>query len=365
MNDKQEKTGDHRLSGVVIWLVFFGIGVIIFQFRPLELTYDSLDYLAASEGVATYLKGKNSDSIPYLHRHPLLPAYLYFFSDKIAACRWLNIFCYATSLLLCFRIGESLRIRRIFLYAALVVIAFSYPWLQNHFFLWAEPLFTVFALWLVYSLAENKKLSVVLAICVVTFFLRKSGLFLSAGAVGWYIFSKNVRSASILGVVMLLIFAGWEYLIFCFSDVSTSLNILSYLGTLSRVPYADAFTSWFLPRMIPITGRSVIILFFILYVMFFHASSILSYFKKSKIRMVWILLLSYFLCHIILFGVPDYHEAERYLSVMLPLAMVAFFSFWSDVYDNTPSTVKRKILVAGLIGWCLYPVARTFSHFLL
>lgn len=367
MNDNQEKMREHRVSGAVVWLIFFGMGVVVFQFLnpSLKLTYDSLDYLAASESVNTYFTGKNSDHIPYLHRPPLLPAWLHFFSDKVAACQWLNIFCYATSLLLCFRIGESLRMNRIFLYAALVVIAFTYPWLQNHFFLWTEPLFTVLALWLTYSLAENKKLSIVIGLCVVAFFLRKSGLFLGAGAVIWYAFNKNVRSALVLGSVMLFTFALWEYVTFYFSDVSTSLNILSYMNPLGRAPYADALTSWFIPRVIPVQYRLVIIIFFILYLMLFHAPSVASYFKKMPIRLTWILLITYFFCHVAFFGMPDYHEAERYLSVMLPLTLIAFFSFWSDAYNNTSSPVKRKIILMSLFTWSLYPVIRTISHFLL
>jgi hypothetical protein len=366
MNDNQEKMRKHRVSGAVVWLIFFGMGVVVFQLLTpsLKLTYDSLDYLAASESVNTYFTGKNADHVPYLHRPPLLPAYLHFFQNKVAACRWLNIFCYATSLLLCFRIGESLRMSRVFLYGVLIVIAFNYPWLQNHFFLWTEPLFTVLVLWLAYSLAENKKLIIVIGICVITFFLRKSGLFLGAGAVVWYVFNKNVRSALVLGSVMLFVFALWEYVTFYFSDVSTSLNILSYMNPLGRAPYADALTSWFIPRIVPIVYRVVIIIFVILYLIFFHRSSVISYFKKSPIQLTWILLTTYFFCHIAFFGVPDYHEAERYLSVMLPLMMIAFFSFWSDAYNNS-SYVKRKIILTGLIIWSLYPITRTISHFLL
>jgi hypothetical protein len=366
MNDNQEKMREHRVSGAVVWLIFFGVGVVVFQFLnpSVKLTYDSLDYLAASESVNTYFTGKNSDHVPYLHRPPLLPACLHFFSDKVTASRWANIFCYATSLLLCFRIGESLRMSKVFLYAVLIVIAFNYPWLQNHFFLWTEPLFTVLALWLTYSLAENKKLSIVIGICVITFFLRKSGLFLGAGAVGWYIFNKNKRSALVLGFVMLFIFALWEYVTFYFSDVSTSLNILSYMNPLGRTPYADALTSWFIPRVIPVLFRLVIIIFFILYLVLFHAPSVASYFKKRPIQLMLILLITYFFCHIAFFGAPDYHEAERYLSVMLPLMMITFFSLWSDAYDNASSSLKRKIILTGLIIWSLYPVTRTISHFL-
>jgi hypothetical protein len=205
-----------------------------------------------------------------------------FFRIKLPPAGGLNIFCYATSLLLCFRIGESLRMSKVFLYAVLIVIAFNYPWLQNHFFLWTEPLFTVLALWLAYSLAENKKLSIVIGICVITFFLRKSGLFLGAGAVVWYVFNKNVRSALVLGSVMLFVFALWEYVTFYFSDVSTSLNILSYMNPLGRAPYADALTSWFIPRSSSCPIQSGDHYFcYSLSRIFFMRSSVASYFKKS------------------------------------------------------------------------------------
>lgn len=367
MDSLDEKIRKQQWPDLVIWLILFGMGFLIFALvnPSLGLTYDSMDYLAASESADTYFSGRNPDHITYLHRPPLLPAYLYLFSDKATACWWLNLLSYATSLWLCLKIGKSLRATGFFLYAPMVVVAISLQWLQNHFFLWTEPLFTTLTLLLAYSLIEDKKLVSVIVICMAAFLLRKSGLFLGAGACVGYVVKKNMRSSAILVAVMLLSFGLWEYVIYYFSGVSTSLNILTGLSPLSRWPYADVLASWWLPKVIPLIYRLILIILFILALILLQPPWVKSYLKNPKVQLLWILSLTYVLCYIVFFGAPDYHEAERYLSVTLPLVMIVFFTFFNELINRMSSERKRKIITAGIAVWCLYPLARTVRYFFL
>src|SRR5688572_3790984 len=100
------------LTFVILLATTFGFillfAMIFYQYGSLRLTYDSHDFIAASENLNTYLSGRNHDGVPYLHRQPLLPAFLFFFDDKILAAWWLNVLSYGISLFLCFRIGRLL-----------------------------------------------------------------------------------------------------------------------------------------------------------------------------------------------------------------------------------------------------------------
>lgn len=351
------------LSDFVIWILFFLAGFIILSLYAdtLQLTYDSHSYIKASENAEIYFYGKNELGIPYLFRPPVLPVYLYFFDNKVLACWWLNVFSYATSLFLCYKIGYSLNLRGWYLYGSLVLIAFNYPWLQNHFFLWSEPLFSVFILLLAYSLITDKHVGVVVTICIVAFLLRKAGLFLSIGAVACYLMRRDYKSAVLAGFATIFVFIGWEILSFRLSQVSTSAAIYNYMRELSRIHYVDAISSWAFPRVIPLNVRIVLTVSAIVIICLAFKDSVHAFFNKRVNQTILVIVLVYFACFIVPIGVPDYHEGERYLSVMIPLTLIIIFSFWSEI--NFINHLKQKLFLMLMVVWSLYPLGRTVYHF--
>lgn len=350
-------------SDFIVWTFFFLIGIIVLNLHAdtLQLTYDSRSYIKASESAEIYFFEENNIGIPYLHRQPVLPAYLHFFENKLLASWWLNVLCYATSLLLCFKIGCHLDLKRWFLYGALILIAFNYPWLQNHFFLWTEPLFSVFILLLVYCLFTHKHVSVVVAVCIIAFFVRKPGLFLFIGATVCYLLKREYKNCTIVGSVMLFVFIGWEVLGLYLSQVSISANIYNYLSELSRMYFAEAMFSWILPRVVPLYIRILVTLIAVLIIIVGFKNSIRTFLKKDENQILLVIVTVYIACFIIPIGVPDYHEAERYLSVVIPLVLLAFFSFCNEIHFAT--AVKRKLFLIVLGLWSLYPLGRTIYHF--
>ena len=55
--------------------------LFLFVNDGLKLTYDSHDYIAAGESIQNFLEGTNAEGAQYIHRGPMLPAYLHFFSN--------------------------------------------------------------------------------------------------------------------------------------------------------------------------------------------------------------------------------------------------------------------------------------------
>jgi hypothetical protein len=234
--------------------------------------------------------------------------------------------------------------------------------LQNHFLLWTEPLFSVFVLLLVYCLIKQRQIWIVLVVCGLAFFLRKAGLFLFIGAATWYFLAKELRNFVVISAVMVLVFAGWEFLTMHIAHVSTSASIYNYLSELSRWHYVDAMSSWMLPRAVALHLRLSLILLAVTLIFFAFRDTCILYLKKKEHQLLLVITVVYVLCFSMPIGAPDYHEAERYLSVMLPLTMVIIISFCHHVY--LLNTKKSKLFLVMMGFWCLYPVSRTIHHFL-
>lgn len=348
------------------FLVLAGLlGIFIIFIYPsygtLHLIYDSYDYMVASKSIAIYLHGKNQDGHAYLIRPPLLPAYLHIFQNKVIACWWLNLLCYITSLFLCLRLGRLLNLNGIFLYTCIGIIAISYPWIQNYFFLLTEPLFSVLILLLTCLFIEKKSLTIVVAVCIVAILLRKAGFFLVGTVACMYLVERSNTKFVILSLIFGSLFIVQELFTMHFSHFSTLEGVFRNSMELRRIHYLDVLSSWLFPRFVPIHMRWLLIMLILAIIALFYNSIIKAYLGREKIRVLSFFILGYVLCFLILFGVPDYHTGERFLSVILPLCMLFLFSFGQEVYLEKSS--KRKLaLLISLSLWCLYPLSRMISH---
>jgi hypothetical protein len=354
------------LLGIKIELVFIAISVVALLLiikctgGP-GLTYDSLGYIEASKSLRTYFFEQNSESHTYLYKPPALPLYLHFFQNKILAAKWLNAICYILSLWLCYYIGRWFKLEPIFLSLYVVLVGISYPWLQNHFFVWAEPLFGMGVLSLVWMLITRKSWILITMICILLFFIRKAGVFLAVGTIVLCLSNREYRKAIWMSVVYTIVFFSWELLNLHYSGISTSENIFLDLVDQSRWYYADVVTAWFMPRNVPIPARVFILFICVALALYYFKNKLVQFFWWPESKTALIMTVVYFLFFLLFLGASEYVEAERYLSVVMPLGLLLLISTVNFIYLQLG---RRKYLVIIFIVWMGYPISRLVYHLL-
>ncbi len=355
------------LSNLTVYLIFAAFAVVVLllflDYGKLQLTYDSHDYIRASESAEVYLRGKNEHGYPYMNRAPLLYAYLHFFDNKILAAWWLNTVSFLVSLALSFAIGHALQLKRLMLCGVMVTIVFCFPWLQNHFFLWTEPLFSALILLLVYGLVKRWPVFVIVLICLLCFFLRKAGIVLLFGTCFYYISIANYRSGLIVGVIGVATALGWYGIERYFSEQSSSAVNVAYLVALPRIHYGDVLSSWIFPRAIPLTLRLLLNGILFLLAGSLLRANVSTLLKNHLLRVLIVIFGSYLAFFLLLFGTPEYMEAERFISVLIPLFILILYKFIQEVLANSSRLVQRTVVVL-LLFWTLYSITRTLSHLL-
>lgn len=352
----------NKKEGIILSFLSVGIFFFLFHFtsQP-KLTYDSESYLAASENATIYFTGHNAEHHSYLYRPPLLPLFLHFFKNKVAAAKGLNIFCFLTSLWLCYFLGRSQQWGWSSISYFIITVAFSYPWLQNHFFVWSEPLFSLFLILLIWQIHNKPSWVGSLLLCVVLFFIRKAGVFIAAGIFTTYFIKRDYKTSFYFGLSFLAIFASWEAITFAFASSSTTENIFKDLWSESRLHALDAFTAWFLPRNVNIWVRCLIIMSIGAFAV--YRIRLLREFVNEGLKSTLIITCIYLLVFAILLGASEYGEADRYLSVILPLVMFELISFFRALYRNE-SAMMRQLYPIFFSTWLIYPIGRTIYHLL-
>jgi hypothetical protein len=346
-------------EAVFITLSIVALALIVKFANTPQLTYDSWDYIHASESATIYFSGRNTDGHTYLYRPPALPLYLHFFQDQVNAVKWLNAICYILSLWICFFITRELKFERTFSALFIILVACSYPWLQNHFFVWSEPPFSAFLLLLVWILIKEKSWIWITILLVILFFIRKAGTFICFGTILVVLAQREYKKSILIGSVLFPIIVSWELLSSSYSDVSPSQKIFSDLVIQSRWFYADAFSAWFLPENINLLIRLGILFLLIFIAAFFRKDVLIQLATGKKIKTIIILTATYLTFILLLTGASEFSEADRYLSVMLPLTMLIFMAAIRSVYLQASN---KKYFLILLILWMMYPVIRTLHH---
>ena len=336
------------------------LGVIIFsRTPPLTLTYDSLDYLAASENIQTYLHGTNADGFPYLLRPPLVPAYLHFFDDRILAAALLNCCCLAITLFVSLRLGRIFSLEPFYRYAFFLSVVFSFSFLQLHLFLWTEALFTAIISVLFYCVLRGKSIVIIILLLILAFFTRKSAGFVTLGVIAILVkerkFVPGVAAATVMGIV----FTGWELLSVYLWSFSTSGETWGHHIGLSRMPYADSLTSWVLPRDLALWMRITLLAALLSAAYGIRRDAFKTWLLKAEHQNLLIFWFAYSAGIFLLWGAGDFDHADRFLSVVLPFVMLSGFSLFSALARTAPAPRLPAMLSAG---WMLYPVSKTLYY---
>lgn len=342
----------------LIALSFAMLSVFQFPFE-LKLTFDSYDYLSASGGFEKYFFGVNSAGSTHLHRPPVYPFFLSFFDNKLTSAWLLNFVSLSGTLILSFFLVRSSFGRWLSLWTCMVIL-FSYPYLQNHFFVWTEPLFVVFLMGIATALIKDKSPLFVLFCLLMCYFVRRAGLFVAVGVIVFYISEYKYKEAFFIAVSIGVAMFLWELLTLYLSDYSGNYAIVSSMGFLSRKFYADAISGWYLPRVIPLTLRVSILVIISAVFSFYFWRDLKKFFQRREIKIVALIAFGYIISFIVMVGSPDFHEADRYMSVVIPLLVILQYTF--VVYLKEVKAIPSKMVMPIVAITSIYPVVRTLSH---
>jgi hypothetical protein len=354
----------HFTSHGYLALLILLIAVVIFAIKPyneLVLTYDSRDYIDASESIHAYFHGANQDGATYLIRPPLFPLYLSLFVNKQFGAWLLNVVSFITSLYVIVLITAHIGLGWRWIVASVLLVTFSLPWLQNHFILWTEPAFCALLLTLMYCLLRNNSILIIIALCLALFFLRKVGVLFIFTTCLYYLLKKDYRKFVILSVVSLLVVIAWEVLCISLANESPSAKAISMLMALDRSSFADVVTGWFLPRKLSSGTRLFLFLATSVSLFVIFRNYLETFFRQDHIQLFLLYSVGYCLFFALLFGTLEYHDTERYLSVVLPIVCLFVVCFLSEV-PRSPKVQKIAFVVFCL--WAVYPVARTLTYLL-
>lgn len=337
------------------------LGLILFWDHPfLQLTYDSYDYISASKNAHTYLTGKNADGFPFLIRAPLLPFYLHFFANPLLAGALLNCISLAISIFLCLRLGRLYGLDPTGVYFFPLSVMFNYSFLQDHLFLWTEPAFTAIIITIFYCLVTDKPIYQVIFLLIVASLLRKAAGFATVATVVSYLSQRKIRESIIIAGAVALAVIAWECFTIYQAGVSLSRETFLHHVTLSRMPYLDSLTSWIFPRVLPSVFR-VVLLAACIALIFSNAVSapLMEYFKETGHQYLFIFWLVYASGQFIFWGATDFHDADRFLSVILPFFMLTAFSLLSYIFRSDRDRRRVHLLV---VIWLVYPVSKTLWY---
>jgi hypothetical protein len=192
--------------------------------------------------------------------------------------------------------------------------------------------------------------------------LRKAGIFFIAATACWYLLQKDYWKFFTFSVILGTVMVGWELVCVYFTETSTSFNTFTYLTTLTRWDFADVLTAWVLPPIIPISIRIVVVLLFATSIVFNYKPYVLQLWQKPATKPLIVVVVIYLLFLILFIGSPDRSEAQRFISIILPVCNLLLFSFVNAIY-SAPD-LSRKLFYTTLTVWMVYPVVQTLSNLL-
>ncbi|MFY0627650.1 MAG: hypothetical protein JXR07_15240 [Reichenbachiella sp.] len=349
------------------WIFLFGIGLLVFgNCYGLGFTYDSYDYWNAGNNFLSFLnKEMIGDKI--IKRPPFFPFLLAIISPMGFWGAWIfMMLIFIASSFIIVKILETHFENELLKIAAFALFIFSIPVHLIHSFLWTEALISILVLGQLSILMRLQAMnfqgfSLVTLLSMIAA-MTKNGYMLAVPGIALAILFANRNLKGLrLSVFHAVILFGTHHLVTSvFSGMDTAsralkLRFLDY-------NYLDVLSGWFFPIMIPfewrLFGTSIILLGLI----FLLIKNQL--FKNLKIGIAWSFFLSYFFLRSY-YSHLDYHESERYLSVVFPVFIIAVFL----VVDKSVITLnlhKFRLFKYGLLffgaSWILYSFIRVVNN---
>ena len=348
---------------VAIFLQWYTHGVELF------LTDDSYHYLAARDSFVETGQFMDDNGRYFLFWPPLFPIVLSLLANPMAGASLLFMALTVGIGILLFLIVDTVFNSRLIALICFAYIMLDVHLLCNSSFLWSEIGFTFLLMGFIYCLMYyGKSLTWEVLISLSGFLMcmqRNAGAFIIAGAFIWMVYRDMTNKRPIIKSIWVsaMALSGlvlWNVYVWIFRS-HTHFNFedqwfqFAFENTTSL---AQALVRLF----VPIPYASVILVLLMAVVV---AGIIFK--MRSVSHAVWMLMAiccSYLLCVWLVLlvniaGFPvDFGEADRFISVIAPVLIIIVFQAMECI-SMLMKDRFRKLFVAVLIFWVMYPLARS------
>lgn len=345
-----------------LWFVIVSsIGLTVYStWCGLGLTYDSFDYLAASESFRERGILNNHNGTPYNFHAPLFPVLLSFFGDNPDKSIVLvnTIICFFTLLLLFIGARKYFKNKLLYLFGC-VSISINVGFQMIHHFLWTEPIFLLLFVahnyMLLRFLERGKKIDFWFVVCAAFFMgiTKNTGFFIiviSSGIILSFSNRAAFRNSAIYLIFGSIGFSMWNIYVFVFQNgqqMFINNEFITGFG-INFINYTDILSQWFLPGFITFPFR----LLFLALVGFM----LILLKRKERLTLPVKVFLIQFLAYLIIMVVAikvDKDEIERLLAIVSPWLLMAIYMIIDIKWEKIGYALKRPIILA-LILWISY-----------
>lgn len=329
-------------------------------------TYDSENYVWASNTYAERGILENKDGALFLQQPPLFPLILSLAKPhQITFSSWLNTCCLLGTIYIWLVLAGKVLTNNISWSLYALCLTFATPLYLVHQFLWSEPIFLLLLslhFWAFEQYTTHKKVFYwwLMISCGFLFCLQRSigFTFILGTAAGLYFLANEKRYRTFIylfiscsGIIL------WFLYILNYKTVTEFANTYGIQdNTQSGVKLlVESFGLWFLPAKSPQIATILITLGLFLGVL---RSLILSFSTKKKSVFLQSIVYSIFF-YIVILGIKksDFSDTERFIGILYPLILLLLFY-------NLPNSKNYIIILIYICLGTVYPVIRCFKNVL-
>ncbi|TAE12361.1 MAG: hypothetical protein EAZ95_12495 [Bacteroidetes bacterium] len=326
------------------------------------LTYDSQNYVWASNTWAGKGILQNHDGVPFLQQPPLFPLFLSLFVPyQLIIISWFNTFCLGLVVWIWGILGGKLLESRVWWALYVGLLGLATPLFLVHQFLWSEPLFLVLMsvhLWALYQYQQGRQGGYLVLMAVASALLclqRSIGFVFVFGTIAGLLLQKDTRNKLFpvlaYSAGALLPFLGWVLVVLAQktpTEFAETYGIQDNFvaGILMLV---ESLALWFLPAQVPLVGK----VFFCALCAFWVGKACLLLKQGVFLRSLACSILLYLL--VLCLKKSDFSDTERFVAVLYPLVLLLLF-------QPLPSPTPARWWVLCVCLLCLYPVGRCLKN---
>jgi|GEM_PF-3668743 len=323
----------------------------------ISYTYDSTNYVWASD--AWLKKGvlENKDGVVFLQQPPLFPLLLAVGAPYQAVfASWLHTFCLAITLFFCARLGHTYIASRFVYSLYFILLVFASPLYLVHQFLWSEPVFLAllsghfYSLSLYYRRQGRIHFWVMVVLSALFCLQRSAGIVFVSGTFVVLSHTKN-RLCYALACLPFLVWNGYVLLYKTPVEYAQTYGVQDDLWA-GSVLLIESIAICFVPLQMPFLGKCLVVLglfFIIIFIL-----------KKEKNKLLTAIgyAIGFYLLLLIV-KKSDFSDMERFVAIAYPFILLLLSI---GIASYKPTAKYTKIMVLFLCMAAIYPIGRCLKN---
>ncbi len=336
----------------------------------LLLTADSYHYLAASKSFIGSGKFIDADGHGFLFWPPLFPILLSILAEKVLP--WVHILVNFAILLSLLRLIKTTVLSRGLQLLSFAFVALSVHLLLISTFLWSELFSVLFEVLFVYHLFLSKHQTRNLYYAMLFGFLlclqRNAGIFIVFGGCIWLLLEQSKLQFSKALKFGLITISGsfiWNIYVWIFKEheqFDFSVNLFQHaLANANALIHAVAYS------FIPVNATYAVVPFLAIVILLVKNKKLIGA-RGSDLLLYSLLIATYLVCVLIVLvvniaGFPvEFGEADRFISVIMPLLTLLIFRLLDEVTRLFGTPRLKLALFVFMAFWLVYPAARMINN---